>query len=72
MKCLIQGEMKRRMEVERAAAEKAKARTAKSAQEEAERSARAVAGVNHLDIPAELAFIFSKLDGNKSINSIFL
>jgi myosin-15 len=57
------GEMKRRLEAERAAAEKAKARSAKSAQEEAERSARAVAGVNTLDIPAELAFIFSKIDG---------
>lgn len=36
-----------------------------AAQEERERAAKAVAvaGVNHLEIPAELAFIFSKLDG---------
>lgn len=30
------------------------------------RSSRAVASVNHLEIPAELAFVLSKLDGWKS------
>lgn len=35
----------------------------KAQKEEQERASRAVAGVNHLDIPAELAFIFNKLDG---------
>lgn len=35
----------------------------KAQREEQERASRAVAGVNHLEIPAELAFIFSKLDG---------
>ena len=32
--------------------------------EQLERTSRAVTGINHLEIPAELAFIFSKLDGN--------
>ena len=52
--------MKRRLEVEKLARQRTKARSAK---EEADRVARAVTGVNHIDIPAELAFIFSKLDG---------
>lgn len=52
--------MKRRAEVEKLARERAKA---KAQREEQERASRAVAGVNHLEIPAELAFIFSKLDG---------
>jgi myosin-15 len=46
--------------VEKLARERAKA---KAQREEQERASRAVAGVNHLEIPAELAFIFSKLDG---------
>ena len=33
--------------------------------EEKERVSRAVAGVTHLDIPAELAFVFNKIDGKK-------
>jgi hypothetical protein len=55
-----QEELKRRAEVEKLARERAKA---KAQREEQERTSRAVAGVNHLEIPAELAFIFSKLDG---------
>ena len=51
--------MKRRRAAERAAIERAASRAQR---EEIERS-RAVAGVQHLEIPAELAFIFSKLDG---------
>jgi len=53
-------ELKRRAEVEKMARERAKSKAHK---EEQERTSRAVAGVNHLEIPAELAFIFSKLDG---------
>ena len=55
--------MKRRAEVEKLARERAKVKAQK---EEQERASRAVAGVNHLEIPAELAFIFSKLDGKCS------
>jgi hypothetical protein len=55
-----QEELKRRAEVEKLARERAKV---KAQREEQERTSRAVAGVNHLEIPAELAFIFSKLDG---------
>jgi hypothetical protein len=58
-----QEELKRRAEVEKLARERAKA---KAQREEQERTSRAVAGVNHLEIPAELAFIFSKLDGKCS------
>jgi hypothetical protein len=58
-----QEELKRRAEVEKLARERAKA---KAQREEQERASRAVAGVNHLEIPAELAFIFSKLDGKCS------
>lgn len=52
----------RKREAEKSAKEKAKL---VAAQQEQERVAKAVAvaGVNHLEIPAELAFIFSKLDG---------
>lgn len=35
----------------------------KAQKEDQERLSRAVAGINHLDIPAELAFIFNKLEG---------
>lgn len=54
---------KRQMEADREAFERAKEKTAR---EELERT-RAVAGVNHLEIPAELAYILGKLDGNYSI-----
>lgn len=53
----LKEELKKRAEMAR---ERAKVKAQK---EEQERASRAVAGVNHLDIPAELAFIFNKLDG---------
>ncbi|XP_054281634.1 unconventional myosin-XV-like isoform X2 [Macrosteles quadrilineatus] len=52
----LKEELKKRAEMAR---ERAKVKAQK---EEQERASRAVAGVNHLDIPAELAFIFNKLD----------
>lgn len=57
---ILKEEMAKRAEIERASRERAKA---KQQREEQERTSRAVAGVNHLEIPAELAFIYSKLDG---------
>lgn len=51
--------MKRRAEMAR---ERAKVKAQKEEQEKANRTI-AVAGVNHLDIPAELAFIFNKIEG---------
>ncbi|XP_063236075.1 unconventional myosin-XV [Bacillus rossius redtenbacheri] len=62
----LKEELKRRAEVEKIARERAKARQQK---EEVERASRAVAGVNHLEIPAELAFIFSKLDDWQPVHS---
>nr|XP_050849060.1 unconventional myosin-XV isoform X2 [Vespula vulgaris] len=56
---VLKEEMAKRAEIERASKERAKA---KQQREEQERASRAVAGVNHLEIPAELAFIYSKLD----------
>ncbi|XP_029046871.1 unconventional myosin-XV isoform X2 [Osmia bicornis bicornis] len=56
---VLKEEMAKRAEIERASKERAKA---KQQREEQERTSRAVAGVNHLEIPAELAFIYSKLD----------
>ncbi|XP_018045562.1 PREDICTED: unconventional myosin-XV isoform X2 [Atta colombica] len=56
---ILKEEMTKRAEIERASKERAKA---KQQREEQERTSRAVAGVNHLEIPAELAFIYSKLD----------
>lgn len=56
----LKEELKRRAVVEKAARDRAKVKAQK---EEQERTSRAVAGVNHLEIPAELAFIFSKLEG---------
>ncbi|KAF4528217.1 hypothetical protein B566_EDAN016927, partial [Ephemera danica] len=58
--------MKRRAEVEKLAHERAKVKAQK---DEQERASRAVAGVNHLEIPAELAFIFSKLDDWQPVHS---
>ena len=55
-------EMAKRSELEKANRERAKA---KQQRDEQEKASRAVAGVNHLEIPAELAFIYSKLDGNQ-------
>lgn len=57
---VLREEIAKRAEMERASRERAKA---KQQREEQERASRAVAGVNHLEIPAELAFIYSKLDG---------
>jgi myosin-15 len=42
--------------------EKAKEKVVRD-RDELERTSRAVAGINHLEIPAELAFILSKLEG---------
>ncbi|KMQ93138.1 unconventional myosin-xv isoform x1, partial [Lasius niger] len=56
---VLKEEMAKRAEIERASKERAKA---KQQRDEQERTSRAVAGVNHLEIPAELAFIYSKLD----------
>jgi hypothetical protein len=61
---VLKEEMAKRAEIERASRERAKA---KQQREEQERASRAVAGVNHLEIPAELAFIYSKLDGNPRV-----
>ncbi|GBM19276.1 Unconventional myosin-XV [Araneus ventricosus] len=55
----IKAILARKREADRLALERSKERANK---EEQERASRAVAGVNHLEIPAELAFIFSKLD----------
>ncbi|CAH0384305.1 unnamed protein product [Bemisia tabaci] len=52
----LKEELKRRAELAR---ERQKMRAHK---EEQDRTSRAVAGVNHLDIPAELAFIFNKIE----------
>ncbi|XP_039291022.1 unconventional myosin-XV [Nilaparvata lugens] len=54
----LKEEMKRRAEMAR---ERAKVKAQKEEQEKANRTI-AVAGVNHLDIPAELAFMFNKLE----------
>ncbi|XP_023316209.1 unconventional myosin-XV isoform X2 [Trichogramma pretiosum] len=56
---VLKEEIAKRAELERANRERAKA---KQQRDEQERATRAVAGVNHLEIPAELAFIYSKLD----------
>lgn len=59
-------EYKRRMEVEKMAQERAKQREQRELMQQQEMQQRAKAhkvSVNHLEIPAELAFIFSKLDG---------
>lgn len=70
-------EFRRRVEAEKIAQERAKQRAAREAQlqaqaQKANATAKAAAktadnktAVNHLEIPAELAFIFSKLDGNQ-------
>ena len=52
--------MRRRNEADKVVQEKIRVR---AAQEEQDRVAKATAGFNHLEIPAELAFIYSKLDG---------
>lgn len=58
-------EYRRRVEAEKVAQERAKQRAARDAQlqAQAQRSTPAKTSIHHLEIPAELAFIFSKLDG---------
>lgn len=58
-------EFKRRVEAEKLAQERARQRVAREAREAREIQQRPAskASINHLEIPAELAFIFSKLDG---------
>ena len=55
-------ELERRAETEEALRKKQRLR---AALEEQERVAKATAGFNHLEIPAELAFIYSKLEGER-------
>ena len=55
----------RQLEAEKVALERAKEKANRD-RDEMERTSRAVAGINHLEIPAELAFIFSKLEGKLS------
>lgn len=57
----FQEELKRRAELAR---ERARIKAQK---EDQERTSRAVAGVNHLDIPADLAFVLNKLEGKPLI-----
>ncbi|XP_044008895.1 unconventional myosin-XV [Aphidius gifuensis] len=63
---ILKQEMYKRAEIEKASRERAKI---KQQREEQERVSRAVAGVNHLEIPAELAFIYSKLDDWQQIHT---
>jgi len=55
----LRSELRRRSEADKVVQEKIRVR---AAQEEQDRVAKATAGFNHLEIPAELAFIYSKLD----------
>lgn len=59
---LLQEEMARRKKAEELARQRAE-REARQSKAEEERVQRSVAGVNHLEIPAELAFILSKVSG---------
>lgn len=54
--------MARRKKAEELAKQRAE-REAQQTKAEQERVQRSVAGVNHLEIPAELAFILSKVNG---------
>ena len=54
--------MAQRKKAEDAARQRAERQAAQSKKEQ-ERVQRSVAGVNHLEIPAELAFVFSKCNG---------
>lgn len=56
-------EFKRRVEAEKIAQERAKQRAVREKERQAAAVAAAKTSVHHLEIPAELAFIFSKLDG---------
>lgn len=56
----IKSILERKKETDRIAREKAKERSSK---DDKERASRTIGGVNHLEIPAELAFFLSKLEG---------
>ena len=62
-------EMKIRAETEKKARELARERAKKEEQEMERLQSRSVAGVNHLDVPAELAFVFSKLENWAPVNT---
>jgi len=57
----IKSILERKKQTDRIAKEKARE---KSDKDEQDRVFRAVAGVNHLEIPADLAFLLTKLEGN--------
>ena len=71
----IYGEMKdemiRRRDLDREAREKQRQMRASSQESRTslQKGARAVASVNHLEVPAELAFVFSKMDAWEPVNS---
>ena len=65
----MKDEMVRRAENEKRARELAKERSRKEEIEMETRQLRTVAGVNHLEIPAELAFVFSKLENWSPVNT---
>ena len=62
-------EMKIRAETEKKARELARERAKKEEIEMERQHSRTVAGVNHLDVPAELAFVFSKLENWVPVNT---
>ena len=62
-------EMKIRAETERKSRELARERAKKEDLEMERQQSRSVAGVNHLDVPAELAFVFSKLENWVPVNT---
>ncbi|XP_014277405.1 unconventional myosin-XV isoform X2 [Halyomorpha halys] len=64
----LKEELKRRAELAKERA-KLKAQREQEEKEEKERVSRAVAGVTHLDIPAELAFVFNKIDDWTPVHS---
>lgn len=52
------------------AKERARLKAQREQEEKEEKVSRAVAGVTHLDIPAELAFVFNKIEGNHIIQLV--
>ncbi|XP_073998346.1 unconventional myosin 10A isoform X4 [Rhodnius prolixus] len=64
----LKEELKRRAELAKERA-RLKAQREQEEKEEKERVSRAVAGVTHLDIPAELAFVFNKLEDWQPIHT---
>lgn len=64
----LKEELKRRAELAKERA-RLKAQREQEEKEEKERVSRAVAGVTHLDIPAELAFVFNKIDDWTPVHS---